>query len=113
MSRIRDPDEPKIYFLPNLMTACNLACGFFAVLMILKGQIEVQKVSGDAVLAAKQYYEVSREYYQYAILLIFGSCLFDLLDGRRCRSRFGLLRVSIPETQVETNSDRDGYEQHN
>jgi CDP-diacylglycerol---serine O-phosphatidyltransferase len=85
MPRPRDPDEPKIYFLPNLMTACNLACGFFAVLMILKGQIEVQKVSGDAIIAAKQYYEVSREYYQYAILLIFGSCLFDLLDGRLAR----------------------------
>ena len=85
MPRPRDPDEPKIYFLPNLMTACNLACGFFAVLMILKGQIEVQKFSGDGVLAAKQYYEVSREYYQYAILLIFGSCLFDLLDGRLAR----------------------------
>lgn len=81
----RDPDEPKIFFLPNLMTACNLACGFFAVLMIFKGQIEVQKYSGDGVLAAKQYYEVSRQYYQYAILLIFGSCLFDLLDGRLAR----------------------------
>lgn len=81
----RDPDEPKIFFLPNLMTACNLACGFFAVLMIFKGQIEVQKVSGDGIIAAKQYYEVSREYYQYAILLIFGSCLFDLLDGRLAR----------------------------
>ena len=85
MPHPRDPDEPKIFFLPNLMTACNLACGFFAVLMIFKGQIEVQKVSGDGVLAAKQYYEVSREYYQYAILLIFGSCLFDLLDGRLAR----------------------------
>ena len=85
MPRPRDPDEPKIFFLPNLMTACNLACGFFAVLMILKGQIEVQKVSGEAALAVKQYYEVSREYYQYAILLIFGSCLFDLLDGRLAR----------------------------
>jgi CDP-diacylglycerol--serine O-phosphatidyltransferase len=85
MPHSRDPDEPKIFFLPNLMTACNLACGFFAVLMIFKGQIEVQKVSGDGVLAAKQYYEVSREYYQYAILLIFGSCLFDLLDGRLAR----------------------------
>lgn len=81
----RDSDEPKIYFLPNLMTACNLACGFFAVLMIFKGQIEVQKVSGDGIIAAKQYYAVSREYYQYAILLIFGSCLFDLLDGRLAR----------------------------
>lgn len=67
------------------MTACNLACGFFAVLMILKGQIEVQKFSDDGALAAKQYYEVSRQYYQYAILLIFGSCLFDLLDGRLAR----------------------------
>jgi len=36
-------------------------------------------------LAAKQYYEISRQYYQYAILLIFGSCLFDLLDGRLAR----------------------------
>lgn len=85
MPRPADPDEPKIFFLPNLMTACNLACGFFAVLMIFKGQIEVQKVSGDDILDAKQYYEVSREYYQYAILLIFGSCLFDLLDGRLAR----------------------------
>jgi CDP-diacylglycerol--serine O-phosphatidyltransferase len=67
------------------MTACNLACGFLAVLMIFKGQIEVQKASGDGVIAAKEYYEISRQYYQYAILLIFGSCLFDLLDGRLAR----------------------------
>ncbi len=85
MPRDRDPDEPKIYFLPNLMTACNLACGFFAVLMIFKGLIEVQKMSGEIPLSAKEYYEISRRYYEYAILLIFGSCLFDLLDGRLAR----------------------------
>lgn len=85
MPREQDPDEPKIYFLPNLMTACNLACGFFAVLMIFKGLIEVQKMSGDDPLSAKEYYEISRRYYEYAILLIFGSCLFDLLDGRLAR----------------------------
>ncbi len=85
MGRERDPDEPKIYFLPNLMTACNLACGFFAVLMIFKGQIEVQKMSGELPITAKEYYEISRHYYEYAILLIFGSCLFDLLDGRLAR----------------------------
>ena len=85
MPREHDPDEPKIYFLPNLMTACNLACGFFAVLMIFKGLIEVQKMSGDDPLSAKEYYEISRRYYEYAILLIFGSCLFDLLDGRLAR----------------------------
>ena len=85
MSRQREPDGVKIYFLPNLMTACNLACGFFAVLMIFKGLIEVQKMSGETPLSAKEYYEISRRYYEYAILLIFGSCLFDLLDGRLAR----------------------------
>lgn len=85
MPRERDPDEPKIYFLPNLMTACNLACGFFAVLMIFKGQIEVQKASGEVPISPKEYYEITKLYYEYAILLIFGSCLFDLLDGRLAR----------------------------
>ncbi len=85
MPRYRDPDEPKIYFLPNLMTALNLSCGFFAVVMIVIGLIEVQKVTGDTPLSAKTYYEISKRYYEYAILLIFGSCLFDLLDGRLAR----------------------------
>jgi CDP-diacylglycerol--serine O-phosphatidyltransferase len=90
MPRERDPDEPKIYFLPNLMTALNLACGFFAVLMIFKGitearLFEVQKMTGTAKLPPKEYYEISKIYYEYAILLIFGSCLFDLLDGRLAR----------------------------
>jgi CDP-diacylglycerol--serine O-phosphatidyltransferase len=85
MNRQNEPDEPRIYFLPNLMTACNLACGFFAVLMIFKGLIEVQKVTGVTPLSAKEYYEISHRYYEYAIMLIFGSCLFDLLDGRLAR----------------------------
>jgi CDP-diacylglycerol---serine O-phosphatidyltransferase len=81
MPKVRDPDEPRIYFLPNLMTACNLACGFFAVLMIFKGMVEV----GNEHLPAKEYYGILTSYYQYAILLIFGSCIFDLLDGRLAR----------------------------
>jgi CDP-diacylglycerol---serine O-phosphatidyltransferase len=90
MPRERDPDEPKIYFLPNLMTALNLACGFFAVLMIFKGitevrLIEVQRMMEPNKLPAKEVYEISKIYYNYAILLIFGSCLFDLLDGRLAR----------------------------
>jgi len=91
MPRERDPDEPKIYFLPNLMTACNLACGFFAVLMIFKGLNEVEVAVRSGVLLPtgkeyyKEYYEISHRYYEYAILLIFGSCLFDLLDGRLAR----------------------------
>lgn len=84
-------DEVKIYFLPNLMTACNLACGFFAVLMIFAGLFEVQKIvethraAGGLPPSMKQIYEISHRYYEYAILLIFGSCLFDLLDGRLAR----------------------------
>jgi CDP-diacylglycerol--serine O-phosphatidyltransferase len=86
MSREREPDEVKIYFLPNLMTACNLACGFFAVLMIFKGLSEVQvEMSVVGHLSAKEYYEFTHRFYEYAILLIFGSCLFDLLDGRMAR----------------------------
>lgn len=79
----RDSDEPKIYFLPNLMTAGNLACGFLAVLMIVKGLLESQK--GGSIPDVKEYYQITRHYYEYAILLIFGSCLFDLLDGRLAR----------------------------
>ncbi|MBT8044554.1 MAG: CDP-diacylglycerol--serine O-phosphatidyltransferase [Verrucomicrobiae bacterium] len=68
-----DPNqEPRIYLLPNLMTAGNLCCGFFAVLTIFKG------MELDDFSAAFPYYEK-------AILLIFGSCLFDLLDGRLAR----------------------------
>jgi len=85
MASPHEPYEPKIYFLPNLMTACNLACGFFAVLMIFKGLMVVEQMSVDGPLSSKEYFETVRKYYEYAILLIFGSCLFDLLDGRLAR----------------------------
>ncbi len=65
-------DEPKIYLLPNLMTAGNLLCGFLAILIIFKG------MEAESLLAAKPYY-------QKAMLYIFGACLFDLLDGRLAR----------------------------
>ncbi|WP_193211494.1 CDP-diacylglycerol--serine O-phosphatidyltransferase [Luteolibacter marinus] len=78
MARERDPDEPRIYLLPNLMTAGNLACGFFAVLTIFKG-ISVATTSASYDFAAAQ------PYYEKAILLIFASCIFDLLDGRLAR----------------------------
>ena len=95
MAREHDPDEPRIYLLPNLMTAGNLCCGFFAVLTIFKGLLEVQRLStGEEALAIKEHYLIARQYYETAILLIFGSCLFDLLDGRLARlggqdSQFG------------------------
>jgi len=62
---------PKIYLLPNLMTAGNLFCGFAAILRIIEGK------SGEEVLAGGKYKE--------AIAFILGACVFDLLDGRLAR----------------------------
>jgi len=62
---------PKIYLLPNLMTAGNLFCGFASVLRIIEGK------SGDEALASGKYKE--------AIAFILGACVFDLLDGRLAR----------------------------
>ncbi len=72
MATPQDPEEPKIYLLPNLMTAGNLLCGFLAILTIFKG------MQVEDLVSAKGYYET-------AMLYIFGSCLFDLLDGRLAR----------------------------
>lgn len=65
--------EPKIHLLPNLMTAGNLFCGFMAVLTIFRGMAEPEDL------------KFAHEMYQRAILLIFGACVFDLLDGRVAR----------------------------
>jgi CDP-diacylglycerol--serine O-phosphatidyltransferase len=69
---MEEDDDPKIYLLPNLMTAGNLLCGFLAILTIFEG------MQAEDLLAAKPFY-------QKAMLYIFGSCLFDLLDGRLAR----------------------------
>ena len=63
---------PKIYLLPNLMTAGNLFCGFAAVLCIYDGSQE----SNYSVAAIK---------FHDAIWFILAACIFDLLDGRLAR----------------------------
>ena len=75
---MKDEDDLKIPLLPNLMTAGNLCCGFLAVLSVFYGVMEASKSGTYDFLEAKKYYET-------AILLIFGSCIFDLLDGRMAR----------------------------
>ncbi len=65
-------NSPKIYLLPNLMTAGNLFCGFLAILMIFEGM-------RDPNSGVMPYYK--------AIALILGACVFDLLDGRVARMR--------------------------
>jgi len=62
--------QPKIYLLPNLMTAGNLFCGFIAIVMVFRGM---------------QAPDFDHSYYHAAIGLILGACVFDLLDGRVAR----------------------------
>ncbi len=60
----------KIYFLPNLMTAGNLFCGFVALTKIVEAD------SGSAQFTNT---------IQQALFFILLACIFDLLDGRVAR----------------------------
>lgn len=61
--------EPRIFVLPNLMTAGNLLCGFLASLHIV-GRFQPDD---------------GHQRYIWAIALILLACFFDLLDGRLAR----------------------------
>jgi CDP-diacylglycerol---serine O-phosphatidyltransferase len=63
--------EPKIkiYFLPNLMTAGNLFCGFVALTKIV-----------EADLTTGNYHSI-----KVALAFILLACIFDLFDGRIAR----------------------------
>ena len=63
-------DKLKIYFLPNLMTAGNLFCGFLAMTKI----VEADPNSANFNKAI-----------YHALFLILLACVFDLLDGRVAR----------------------------
>src|SRR5437764_2947326 len=65
---------PKIYLLPNLMTAGNLFCGFAATLKIVQGAL-IQWSSPDDAAAL----------FHAAVWFILGACIFDVLDGRLAR----------------------------
>ena len=66
------PPKLKIYFLPNLLTAANLFCGFLALTKI---------VNVDSVdLAEGKFDQIYK-----ALILILAACIFDLFDGRVAR----------------------------
>ncbi len=65
---------PKIYLLPNLMTAGNLFCGFAATLKIVQGAL-IQWSSPDSAASL----------FHAAVWFILGACVFDVLDGRLAR----------------------------
>lgn len=69
---------PKIYLLPNLMTAGNLLCGFAATMLIVRGTIAQE-------LGEPDLFFFSQTYFHSAIWLILIACIFDMLDGRLAR----------------------------
>jgi len=66
--------NPKIYLLPNLMTAGNLFCGFAATLKIVQGAL----IQGSSP-------EEAATLFHAAVWFILGACIFDVLDGRLAR----------------------------
>jgi CDP-diacylglycerol---serine O-phosphatidyltransferase len=69
----------RIYFLPNLMTAGNLFCGFMAVVNCIHARLADSSQSGDYLGAT------APDHYRYAVYFIFGAFAFDSLDGRLAR----------------------------
>jgi CDP-diacylglycerol--serine O-phosphatidyltransferase len=75
---------PKIYLLPNLMTAGNLFCGFTASLKIVEGALIFAEAGADPIRQAAAE-EAAAGKFHAAIWLILLACVFDLLDGRLAR----------------------------
>lgn len=82
----RDPENPynvsqasRIYFLPNLMTAGNLFCGFMAIVQCFQARL------AETALTGEYNGSTSAEHYRYAVWFIFGAAGFDTLDGRLAR----------------------------
>ncbi|MBI4622554.1 MAG: CDP-diacylglycerol--serine O-phosphatidyltransferase [Verrucomicrobia bacterium] len=69
----------RIYFLPNLMTAGNLFCGFMAIVNCIQARLAETSLSGEYLGAT------NAEHYRYAVWFIFGAAAFDMLDGRLAR----------------------------
>ena len=85
-----------IYFLPNLMTAGNLLCGFLALTFI------VQVVPDSTGSEGPVFSEADIDKIKNALWLILGAFVFDGLDGRIARligkeSPFGLQFDSLAD----------------
>lgn len=69
----------RIYFLPNLMTAGNLFCGFVAVIRCIQAHYDMRLAGSNLITpdAAALFTE--------AVWYIFAAMAFDMLDGRLAR----------------------------
>ena len=67
----------RIYFLPNLMTAGNLFCGFVAVIKCIQAHYLMR---GGEIITPE-----AAELFTHAVWFIFAAMAFDMLDGRLAR----------------------------
>lgn len=88
MSDLQQRDNPynvtqasRIYFLPNLMTAGNLFCGFGAVIKCIQARL----LTDAGEYAASHAMQSPTTLYTHAVWLILGAVVFDSLDGRLAR----------------------------
>ena len=83
LARREDPynvtQASRIYFLPNLMTAGNLFCGFMAIVNCIQARLAETALTGEYLG------HTPADHYRYAVWLIFGAAAFDALDGRLAR----------------------------
>jgi CDP-diacylglycerol---serine O-phosphatidyltransferase len=81
VSNSEDPftieNASRIYFLPNLMTAGNLFCGFVACIKCIQAHYLMRGADMITMEASGLFVE--------AVWLIFGAMAFDMLDGRLAR----------------------------
>jgi CDP-diacylglycerol--serine O-phosphatidyltransferase len=71
----------RIYFLPNLMTAGNLFCGFIAVIKCIQARL----ITDGGEYASLHTAQTSIELYTQAVWFILAAVVFDSLDGRLAR----------------------------
>ena len=92
MSDLEQRDNPynvtqasRIYFLPNLMTAGNLMCGFMSVIRCIQARLITDGGDYAALHAAGDPLHASSALYTQAVWLILAAVVFDSLDGRLAR----------------------------
>jgi len=68
----------RVYFLPNLMTAGNLFCGFLAIIKCIQARLATS-------LGGEYLGNTPAELYTHAVWFILGAVFFDALDGRLAR----------------------------
>ncbi len=69
----------RIYFLPNLMTAGNLFCGFVAIVSCIQARLAESSFSGEYLGSS------AADLYRHAVGYIIAAAVFDSLDGRLAR----------------------------